>query len=568
MNDNPLHPNTDEEMTNFFAPEAQHGEAVETASYTADFDETIPIPEIKAAVEAERELVSPIESAEAPAFTAPVEPTPEPQFTAPIQPTEEPAFTAPVEPAPAPAFTEPQPTYTAPYTPTYQPPQFRAPYGYDPYTGKPNPRPQAYSPYTGAPAAPKQSATPPARKPKKEKKSGALGWKVALIGLCFALLGSVLGGVAVGLYFDHKESESTQQVLQPSAQTQKTTEPTTNKSNSVNTQAATTLANLYNEAVPSIVGVTNQYTTYNYFGQGSVSTGTGTGFIISSDGEILTNFHVIENAEVLTITMYDGTEYPAKVLGYEAESDVALLKIEAEGLTPVTLGDSDALYVGEQIAAIGNPLGELTYTMTVGYVSAKGRAVYTDEMPINMMQIDAAINPGNSGGPLFNLDGEVVGITTAKYSGTVSGSATIEGIGFAIPINDVLTIVDDLREYGSVQNRAYIGVTVSNSAAAGEIPAGALVQSIEKGSSGDKAGLRVSDIITSVGDTAVYGVDTLYQALRPYRGGDTVEITVFRSGETLTLTITFDSTPSSSEDAEVEATEEYSYGFPWDYMFP
>ncbi|MBE6927441.1 MAG: trypsin-like serine protease [Ruminococcaceae bacterium] len=430
-----------------------------------------------------------------------------------------------------------------------------------------------YQPYGHAPMMPPvappmrhAAPNPPEEKKEEKKKDKGLVWRMALLGLCFALVGSILGGLLVGAYLNRKHDDLPQQIVQndrPSA----TQRPTSQ--NRPQTMPETTLSQLYQDSLPSIVGVSNQYTTYNYFGQPSTSGGTGTGFVISSDGEILTNYHVIENAETLTITMYDGSEYPAKVLGYEAESDVALLKIEATDLIPVVMGDSDALFVGEQIAAIGNPLGELTYTMTVGYVSAKSRAVYTDEMPINMMQIDAAINPGNSGGPLFNLNGEVVGITTAKYSGTAGGSATIEGIGFAIPINDVLAIVDDLRQYGSVQNRAYMGVVVGNSVAAGEIPAGAVVQQIEKGSGAEKAGLLVNDIIVGVGESKVYGIDTLYQALRPYRGGDSVELTVFRSGKTLTLTITFDSVPSQAEpEPETEAPTETYGDFPWDYFFP
>ena len=395
-----------------------------------------------------------------------------------------------------------------------------------------------------------------------------MGWRIALIALCCALLGSVLGGGLVGYYMSHGEgTEQTQQDKPQNGQSQTSSgqasqnaQPSAPSQNqTTNSGTAYSLTQLYNEAVPAIVGVTSQFTTYEYFGQPTTSGATGTGFIISEDGEILTNYHVVEGAETLSVTMYDGKEYPAELLGYEAESDVALLKIDVEGLQAVKLGNSDVLAVGDQVAAIGNPLGELTYTMTVGYVSAKSRAVYTDEMPITMMQIDAAINSGNSGGPLFNLAGEVIGITTAKYSGSINGSAEIEGIGFAIPINDALSIVDDLRKYGSVKNRAYIGVTVTNSQAGGDIPAGALVQSIEKNSSGDKAGLRVSDIITAVGDTAVTGIDTLYSALRPYRAGDTVEMTVFRGGETKTLTITFDATPGS-ETPEVSPED---FDFPW-----
>ena len=281
--------------------------------------------------------------------------------------------------------------------------------------------------------------------------------------------------------------------------------------------------------MPGIVGISNE-STYNFYGQVSETASSGTGFVISADGEILTNYHVVEGASTLTVTLSDGSKYPATVVGYEAESDVALLKIDAEGLTPLTLGDSDALTVGDEVAAIGNPLGELTYTMTVGYVSALERQINTDGTPINMMQVDAAINPGNSGGPLFNMAGQVIGITTAKYSGSTSSGATIEGIGFAIPINDVKEILDDLRENGAVLDRAYLGVRVSDvsekDAENYNLPMGALVASVDKGSAADKAGIRKSDIIVGLGDSKIESLANLSTALRSYRAGDTATVTV------------------------------------------
>ena len=478
-----------------------------------------------------------------PTHTEPVYPTfraepVRPTYTPPVRPTYN---VPPVQPTPS-AYIPMQPTYTpsAPPVPPNYPPMYPS------YTAPiPPVRPTApaYNPTTPAYERP----TRPTAKAKKKK---GMGWRIALIAVCCALAGSILGGILVGSYFSNQDGKTTYSGTQ-----------TIVSQTPIIAAPPSSLAELYNNAVPSIVGVTNEYTTYGYFGS-STAGATGTGFIISTNGEILTNYHVVENAQKLTVTLYDGTEYPAELLGYEAESDVALLKIDATNLPALPLGNSDILNVGDQIAAIGNPLGELTYTMTVGYVSAKGRAVYTDEMPINMLQIDAAINSGNSGGPLFNLAGEVIGITTAKYSGSISGSANIEGIGFAIPINDVLSILNDLREYGSVQNRAYIGVVVTNSQAGGDIPTGALVQSVEKNSSGDKAGLRVSDIIVAVGDRTVSGIDTLYQALRPYRAGDTVELTVFRSGETITLSITFDATPAETEQQTTEIPTE-GFEFPW-----
>lgn len=420
----------------------------------------------------------------------------------------------------------------------------------------------AYVPQQQVYIPPQPMDTKPPKKKRERKKSRGLhiGWSLAILALCCALIGGAVGGAAVGLYFVDRNEPTAVEGSSGQTVIQQTNTPTVTQV--ANDGDPLTLTQIYTQAVPSIVGITNESTSY-YYGHSYASTSTGTGFIITSDGEILTNYHVIEEAETLTVTLSDGREYEATVLGYEEESDVALIKINASGLTPVTLGDSDALLVGEQVAAIGNPLGELTYTMTVGYLSAKSRAVYTEDMPINMMQIDAAINPGNSGGPLFNIYGQVVGITTAKYSTSVNGT-TVEGIGFAIPINDVLSILGDLRQYGTVQNRAYIGVTVTNSTS----PAGACVYSVESGSAGDKAGLQEGDVITAVGDYAVTGNDSLYQALRPYRAGDSAEMTVYRNGSSVTLTITFDSKDGDAETNEPteETTEPETEGFPWDFF--
>ena len=190
--------------------------------------------------------------------------------------------------------------------------------------------------------------------------------------------------------------------------------------------------------------------------------------------------------------------------------------------------------------------------MTVGYVSALERQINTDGTPINMMQVDAAINPGNSGGPLFNMAGQVIGITTAKYSGSTSSGATIEGIGFAIPINDVKEILDDLRENGAVLDRAYLGVRVSDvsekDAENYNLPMGALVASVDKGSAADKAGIRKSDIIVGLGDSKIESLANLSTALRSYRAGDTATVTVYRNGSELKLTIVFDEKPTQEEE--------------------
>lgn len=535
-----------------------------------DPEKPFPTPEASPAAESEIDRQEPMQEMQEPMQPEPMQ-TPmqaaaeeEPMQTAmPQEPVlsqepampQEPVFsqepTMPQEPvfgndAPQFAYIPQQPTYI-PQQPAYIPPQS----AYIP------PQPMNYPPQAA------NTKPPKAKRERKKSNNPRIGRRIAILALCCALLGGAVGGAAVGLYFADRNEASVNATSSGQTVIQQTNTPTVTPV--VNEGDPISMTQLYQQSVPSIVGITNETTSY-YYGQPYSSTSSGTGFIITDDGEILTNYHVIEDADTLTVTLSDGSEYEAAVLGYEEESDVALIKINASGLTPVTLGDSDALNVGEQVAAIGNPLGELTYTMTVGYLSAKGRAVYTEDMPINMMQIDAAINPGNSGGPLFNSYGQVVGITTAKYTTSVNGT-TVEGIGFAIPINDVLSILGDLRDYGAVQNRAYIGVTVTNSTS----PSGACVYSVENGSAGQKAGLQVGDVITAVENYAVTGTDGLYQALRPYRAGDSAKLTVYRDGESITLTITFgtknDDTAVTepTEETTEETTNPFS-GFPWDFF--
>jgi len=228
------------------------------------------------------------------------------------------------------------------------------------------------------------------------------------------------------------------------------------------------------------------------------------------------------------------------------------LKIEAADLPCVTFGSSDVLLVGDQVAAIGNPLGELTSTLTVGYVSAKDRMVNTDGSYINMLQTDAAINSGNSGGPLFNMKGQVVGITTAKYSGTSNSGASIEGIGFAIPLDDVIDMIEDLRDLGYIES-GYLGVMVqdvSQSDVSNGKPKGAFVAEVTPGTCAEKAGILEGDIIVDLGSYPVDSLSALSRALRKFKPGETTVITVNRDGEEKTLEVTFDKKPASETKSE------------------
>ena len=308
---------------------------------------------------------------------------------------------------------------------------------------------------------------------------------------------------------------------------------------------------VYSKNVDAVVAVNARYETAN-----GVAQGAGSGFVISADGYVVTNYHVIEKATQLSVIPHGKSAVKAEVVGYDVTNDVALLKIEGEDLPFVTFGSSDNLVVGDQVAAIGNPLGELTASLTVGYISAKDRVVSTDGTVINMLQTDAAINSGNSGGPLFNMNGEVIGIITAKYSGSSNSGVSIEGLGFAIPMDDISGIVSDLKQFGYVTG-AYLGVYVRDvevSAQSYGLPAGAYIEDAVKGFCAYEAGIRTGDIIVNLGGYDVDSVTTLTRVLRRFKAGETISATVYRSGKQEYVTITLDEKPVEKEDSTTDAT--------------
>jgi serine protease Do len=277
----------------------------------------------------------------------------------------------------------------------------------------------------------------------------------------------------------------------------------------------------------------------------NVGGSAGTGFIISEDGYIVTNHHVIEDAVAVYVNLANGKQYKCEVKGSDATNDIAVLKADVTGLTPVTIGKSSEVKVGEPVVAIGNALGELSFSLTGGYISGTNREISTDGTMINMLQTDLAINSGNSGGPLFNARGQVIGITTAKYSGTSSSGASIEGIGFAIPIDDVIGMIADLRNHGFITG-AYLGVSVSDvneAAQAYGVPAGAYVHETVEGFCAAKAGMQAGDIIIWVETQQITSLNSLTRALRNYKAGDTIEVTVWREGRNVKLTLTLDEKP-------------------------
>ena len=328
-----------------------------------------------------------------------------------------------------------------------------------------------------------------------------------------------------------------------------------------------TAQEVYGINVDAVCGIATEVTT-NVFGQTASTAVVGSGFVLTEDGYVVTNNHVVEGTDNVSVKLHDGSRYPAEVVGGDSLSDVALLKIEAEGLSHVAVGDSDAIAVGEGCIAIGNPLGELTFTMTGGYVSALPREINISGKPISMFQTDAAINAGNSGGPLFDMAGNVIGITSAKISGITGSGASIEGVGFAIPINEALRVVYDLQEYGYVRGRAFLGVTVKELDAATAdtygLPVGPIVQSVVADSCADKAGIAVKDIILAFNGRNVKTYTQLMSALNKCSAGDKVTLHIYRAGAELDVTLTLDERPEEqtvrkAEQGDVDNTEEYSY---------
>lgn len=385
----------------------------------------------------------------------------------------------------------------------------------------------------------------PAKAPKEKKPHGK--WVKALcMCLVCALLGGLCGAGIMAGSMNSRIAAVEQRLEEQTKGTLSIGQTSTTPAPVSSTTTAKPVAAIYDQACNEVVGITTEVTYTNFFGQTSSSAVSGSGFIVSPDGYILTNYHVIEYAYkgnyAITVMLHDGTRYEASIVGVEDCNDIAVLKIDASGLDPVTFGDSDKLSVGDDVYAVGNPLGELEFSMTTGHVSALDRLITTEDgsEAINMFQIDAAVNSGNSGGPVYNANGEVVGIVTAKYSDT-----GVEGLGFAIPINDAAKIANDLITKGYVTGKAYMGVSIDeryNSMYSQyyNMPIGAFVKSVESGSCAESAGIQAGDIITRLGDVEITGYSDLKQAIKQYSAGDSAELELYRAGESRTLTVTFD----------------------------
>ena len=418
----------------------------------------------------------------------------------------------------------------------------------------------------------------------QKKKSGKAGKIVALLLAC-ALVGGGSGFGAAALMQSRTNAQSA-----PAAASSDASVMLEGKRQaaaltvaSVDTGKALSASEIYAQNVNSTVGITTSITT-NYFGYQTTAAAAGSGFILTQDGYILTNYHVVESSSTITVTTYDGTSYDAKLVGYDESNDIAVLKVDSTDLVPVVLGDSDTLNVGDSVVAIGNPLGELTFSLTTGSVSALDRPVtFSTGTTMNLIQTDCAINSGNSGGALFNMYGEVIGITNAKYSSSSSSSeASIDNIGFAIPIDQVRSIFESIITNGYIV-KPYIGVTISDVSAESQsygLPEGAAIRSVTEDGPAAEAGLQTGDIVTAVNGAAISNSSDLKKYVQAAAAGDEMELTVYRQGQTLTLTITIgeqktDALPQQTTDntQQQDASNQYGgqdngqYGGSWPFGF-
>ena len=389
---------------------------------------------------------------------------------------------------------------------------------------------------TPPPAGPQNTA--PAA-PKKPKKNAGKAVK-SIVALVLAAAMGFMGGF-VGARFGGNNKVIIQQVERSdssSADSESAAEGTTVSSGMTTAQVAKTVS-------PSVVVITTEqvvYSQWSWYGQSQVESGAGSGVIISSDGYILTCAHVVSGASNITVSIGD-KDYPATLVGEDTTSDIAVVKVDATGLTPATVGDSNDLKVGESVMAVGNPLGELGGTVTSGIVSALNRSVSiqgtSSVNTMSLIQMDASVSPGNSGGGLFNMNGELVGIVNAK-----SSDSDAEGLGFAIPVNDAVKVAQELLENGYVTGRPYLGISyyaVTDAQTAAQLGVnayGVYIVEVVKGGPADKAGLQAGDRIVSVDGSEVASQSDLGTLMQNHKAGDTIEITVARGGQMQTVTVT------------------------------
>lgn len=395
--------------------------------------------------------------------------------------------------------------------------------GWEPYgNGWQNPVDHQYV-YT--PGYPSQQHAAPAQKPPR-KKSRAPRY-IALVLACG--LAGFGGGMAATSLNPPAPGNETVVYKAPEGGNSAATEPTAS--------GAASLVEVAAMAKQSVVSITTENVVMDFATGGRVESGAGSGVIISEDGTIVTNHHVVDGARNVKVVLEDGTEHEASVLGSDKSSDIAVLKINASGLTPAVLGDSDNLQVGEYCIAIGNPMGTLEGTVTDGIISALNRSVTIDGNSMNLLQMSAAVSPGNSGGGLFNSKGELIGVVNAKSAGQDA-----EGLGFAIPVNEAMKVAEELITSGVV-TRPGIGVTVqyvvneSHAAEVGTPGTGLYIMSVNPGSTAEKAGVQAGDKVLEVDGSPIKSDSDLSSAIRAKNVGDKITLTLERDGQTIELEV-------------------------------
>ena len=406
---------------------------------------------------------------------------------------------------------------------------------------------------TPPPAGPEPQAA--ASKPPKKRRKHS-GGRIARSAVALVLAAAM--GFAGGFVGARVGNAGNKVVIQQVERTSGTNSSTA--SGTAVSSSGMTTAQVSEMVSPSVVVITTEqvvYSQWSWYGQNQVESGAGSGVIISSDGYILTCAHVVSGASQITVTIGD-TDYTATVVGEDDTSDVAVLKIDATGLTPATVGDSDSLSVGDSVLAVGNPLGELGGTVTSGIVSALNRSVTiqgtSSTNTMSLIQMDASVSPGNSGGGLFNMNGELIGLVNAK-----SSSSDAEGLGFAIPINDAIQVAQDLLENGYVSGRPYMGITyiaVTDAQTAAQLNVnayGVYVVDVVQGGPADKAGLKAGDRIVSIDGTEIAQKDDLGTLMQQHTAGDTLSITVARDGQMQTVSLTLGEKNASNTAAQRSA---------------
>lgn len=422
---------------------------------------------------------------------------------------------------------------------------------------------QRYSNYNQSPVG---NQNPPKKvKPKKPKKPVSRG------GIAIVLVLTMIVSAGLGFgggYIANKMNTTTNGNLMINKVNSNNSDSTT-----TNTAVAGNTSEIVQKTADSVVEISTESVVTGSFAQQYVQQGAGSGVIISEDGYILTNHHVINGANTIKVTLRDQTEYEAQLIGADESSDIALIKVDAKGLSAATFGDSSQLAVGDYVVAIGNPLGTLGGTVTDGIISALAREVTIENNDMTLLQTNAQVSPGNSGGGLFNANGELVGIVNAKDSAT-----EVEGIAFAIPINNVLDILSDLKTHGYVTGRVELGMEltdiITDEAAFyyGVNRTGCYVLSVNSGSSAEKAGFVRGDLITKVNGNKVEVAEDVKKVLESCEVGDKVVFTIDRRGKSQDIELVLEEyVPNISNFSNNVQQQESPVPEPdssiWDQMF-